>query len=101
MNSTRAAAPLPSEATRAEARSLPAAQRSTRPEVNSVGVIGLGRMGQTFAQSLLAAGFEVVAFNRDPRRAGRLLLDGAKSAGLLTASDAGIRASGATSPSRP
>jgi 3-hydroxyisobutyrate dehydrogenase-like beta-hydroxyacid dehydrogenase len=83
VNSTTATAPSLTNAASTEAQSSPMAQRPTRPEVKFVGVIGLGRMGQAFAESLISAGFEVIAFDRDSRRTRTLLLDGAKPATRL------------------
>jgi 3-hydroxyisobutyrate dehydrogenase-like beta-hydroxyacid dehydrogenase len=62
---------------------LPSVQQSTRTAVKTVGVIGLGRMGQAFAESLSSAGFQVVAFDRDPGRTQHLQLEGATAATRL------------------
>ena len=37
--------------------------------VKTVGVVGLGHMGHAFATNLVADGYEVVTFDRDPKRA--------------------------------
>ena len=41
----------------------------TRPQV---GVIGLGRMGEAFALNLIAAGFHVTIFDRNPEKRQRI-----------------------------
>jgi 3-hydroxyisobutyrate dehydrogenase-like beta-hydroxyacid dehydrogenase len=46
-----------------------------------VAVIGLGKMGEPIAQRLLAAGHELVVWNRTPGRADRLVEAGARLAG--------------------
>lgn len=43
----------------------------------TIGVAGLGRMGQPIAANILAAGFPTVAWNRSPQRADELLARGA------------------------
>jgi 3-hydroxyisobutyrate dehydrogenase-like beta-hydroxyacid dehydrogenase len=45
-----------------------------------VGVVGLGRMGQAFAAILLSAGYRTIVYDRDPKRAQPLQLDGAQAA---------------------
>jgi 3-hydroxyisobutyrate dehydrogenase-like beta-hydroxyacid dehydrogenase len=45
--------------------------------------IGLGRMGQAMAARLLAAGHEVLLYNRTPGKLGTLLAQGAREAGSL------------------
>lgn len=62
--------------------------RDPRP---AVGLIGLGNMGTTIAERLLAAGYELAAHNRSPAKAERLRGAGAKvfqtAAGLAEAVD--------------
>ena len=48
--------------------------------VSTVAVIGLGAMGSRFARRFLAAGHEVIVWNRTPERAAELLELGAASA---------------------
>jgi 3-hydroxyisobutyrate dehydrogenase-like beta-hydroxyacid dehydrogenase len=45
-----------------------------------VGIIGLGKMGSAIARSLLRGGHRVVAYNRSPDKAERLVADGATRA---------------------
>jgi 3-hydroxyisobutyrate dehydrogenase-like beta-hydroxyacid dehydrogenase len=40
--------------------------------VNRVGVVGLGHMGHAFASNLIEDGFQVLAYDRDPKRAAAL-----------------------------
>ena len=63
---------------------LPVAQqsKSQRP-VGRVGVVGLGRMGQAFAQTLLSSGFQINVHNRNPRRMEPFQLEGAMTAARL------------------
>jgi 3-hydroxyisobutyrate dehydrogenase-like beta-hydroxyacid dehydrogenase len=51
--------------------------------VRSVGVVGLGRMGQAFAQNLLSARYRIVAYDRDEQRAQALQEGGAHAAKRL------------------
>lgn len=57
-----------------------AAKASTRPQPASIGIIGLGRMGQAFGDLLIASGARVLAYDRDPERAQMLARRGASSA---------------------
>lgn len=41
----------------------------SRRAMKTVGVIGLGHMGHAFATNLVADGYEVIAFDHDPKRA--------------------------------
>ncbi|HEX3754210.1 MAG TPA: NAD(P)-dependent oxidoreductase, partial [Rhizomicrobium sp.] len=50
------------------------------PTVKCVGVVGLGRMGEAFAANLLAAGYHIIAYDRDQRRAQPLQAEGARGA---------------------
>jgi len=61
---------------------------ATSPElpnaaISCVGVVGLGRMGEAFAQNLLSAGYCIVAYDRDRRRAEPLQIAGARAAERL------------------
>jgi len=47
----------------------PQGQAVTRPTVERVGVVGLGHMGHAFAVNLLQDGYEVLAYDRDAKRA--------------------------------
>ena len=62
------------------------AQELPAPATVTVGVVGLGRMGCAFAETLLDAGFAVSAFDRDPVRSQELALvrEGAEAAGHLS-----------------
>jgi 3-hydroxyisobutyrate dehydrogenase-like beta-hydroxyacid dehydrogenase len=51
--------------------------------IGSIGVVGLGRMGQAFAANLMSGGYQVVAYDRDPQRAQPLQRDGARAAAQL------------------
>jgi len=57
----------------------------SQPEaaVRSVGVVGLGRMGQAFAHNLVSAGYRIVAYDRDRQRAQPLQVEGARAAERL------------------
>jgi 6-phosphogluconate dehydrogenase len=48
-----------------------------------IGMVGLGRMGANMAERLLAAGHEVVAFDRHPEKVQALVSKGAVGAGSL------------------
>ncbi|HTW72215.1 MAG TPA: NAD(P)-dependent oxidoreductase [Acetobacteraceae bacterium] len=58
----------------------PASQELAQTAMTCVGVVGLGRMGEAFAANLLVAGYRVVAFDRDKRRAEPLQAMGARAA---------------------
>jgi 3-hydroxyisobutyrate dehydrogenase-like beta-hydroxyacid dehydrogenase len=58
----------------------PSAQELPQAKVSCVGVVGLGRMGEAFAGNLLSAGYRIVAYDRDRRRAQPLQVEGATSA---------------------
>jgi 3-hydroxyisobutyrate dehydrogenase-like beta-hydroxyacid dehydrogenase len=45
-----------------------------------IGVVGLGHMGSAFARNLLADGFQVLAFDRDPAHVSALAMQGADAA---------------------
>ena len=62
---------------------FPAPQQSPQAAIKSVGVVGLGRMGAAFAANLLTAGYGIVAYDRDPRRAQPLQAMGARAAERL------------------
>jgi 3-hydroxyisobutyrate dehydrogenase-like beta-hydroxyacid dehydrogenase len=49
-------------------QSLPAGYAIPKSEHITVGVVGLGHMGQAFAVNLVADGHRVIAFDRDPSR---------------------------------
>lgn len=51
---------------------------------SAVGFIGLGNMGEPMAANLLAAGFDLVVYDRDPDRASALVVAGARSVDSLT-----------------
>ena len=40
--------------------------------INRVGVVGLGHMGHAFAVNLVEDGYQVLAYDRDPKRAAAL-----------------------------
>ncbi|MDB5410933.1 MAG: 6-phosphogluconate dehydrogenase, NAD-binding [Rhodospirillales bacterium] len=67
----------------ASLESLPISQQSMRPRIGCVGIVGLGRMGQAFAESLLSEGIRIVAYDRNPQRAPALQRDGARAAARL------------------
>lgn len=48
-------------------------------EIRTIGLIGLGVMGLPMGRNLLAAGFEVVAYDRDAARVRQLVDNGAKA----------------------
>jgi 3-hydroxyisobutyrate dehydrogenase-like beta-hydroxyacid dehydrogenase len=50
----------------------PQGEGSTRFVVKRVGVVGLGHMGHAFAVNLVEDGYQVVAYDRDPKRAAAL-----------------------------
>ena len=58
----------------------PSAQELPQASVSCVGVVGLGRMGEAFAGNLLSAGYRIVAYDRDRRRAQPLQVEGATAA---------------------
>ena len=62
---------------------FPASQASPQATIKCVGVVGLGRMGEAFAANLLTAGYRIVAFDRDQRRAQALQAKGAGAATRL------------------
>lgn len=41
--------------------------------IKRVGVVGLGHMGHAFAMNLIEDGYEVFAYDRDPKRAEALI----------------------------
>ena len=45
--------------------------------VNSIGFIGLGRMGAPIARNILSAGFKLTVYDLRPESAGELLARGA------------------------
>ena len=49
--------------------------------IKCVGVVGLGHMGHAFAANLLADGYQVLAYDRDPKRAAEIT--GARAAAKL------------------
>jgi 3-hydroxyisobutyrate dehydrogenase-like beta-hydroxyacid dehydrogenase len=53
------------------------------PARRRVGVIGLGRMGQAFAANLIADGYRVVVYDRNPEQAAALQRAGARGASRL------------------
>jgi 3-hydroxyisobutyrate dehydrogenase-like beta-hydroxyacid dehydrogenase len=59
---------------------LPSSQELPKAAIRCVGVVGLGRMGEAFAETLLSAGYRVVAYDRDKRRAQPLQIKGARAA---------------------
>jgi 3-hydroxyisobutyrate dehydrogenase-like beta-hydroxyacid dehydrogenase len=63
----------------------PLINRLPAPEapIRCVGVVGLGRMGKAFAESLLPARYGVVAYDRDKQRSQRLQAGGARAAECL------------------
>jgi 3-hydroxyisobutyrate dehydrogenase-like beta-hydroxyacid dehydrogenase len=58
----------------------PSPQVSPQADISCVGVVGLGRMGEAFAGNLLSAGYRIVAYDRDRRRAQPLQVEGATAA---------------------
>ena len=50
----------------------PQSEGATRFVVKRVGVVGLGHMGHAFAVNLLEDGYQVLAYDRDPKRAAAL-----------------------------
>lgn len=58
---------------------FPSAQKTLAP-TGCVGVVGLGHMGQAFAHNLLAAGYSLVAYDQDLKRAQPLQAEGARAA---------------------
>jgi 3-hydroxyisobutyrate dehydrogenase-like beta-hydroxyacid dehydrogenase len=50
----------------------PQSEGVTRFVVKRVGVVGLGHMGHAFAVNLVEDGFQVLAYDRDPKRAAAL-----------------------------
>ena len=65
------------------AGSLPPAQDCHKRPLRRIGVVGLGRMGQVLALTLLSNGYQVVAYDRDPQRMASLYGEGARVAGRL------------------
>ncbi len=63
--------------------SLPALQELWREPVKVVGVVGLGRMGQAFAENLRSAGFQVIGYDRDAERIRPLQMAGGLAAKRL------------------
>ena len=53
------------------------------PRRQSVGLIGIGLMGQAFAQRLFAAGFDVVGFDIDPQKGAWLESRGGRAAASI------------------
>src|SRR5215471_15835260 len=53
------------------------------PDRNSVGLIGIGLLGQAFAHRLLGAGFEVVGFDVDPVKNAKLVELGGRPASSI------------------
>jgi 3-hydroxyisobutyrate dehydrogenase-like beta-hydroxyacid dehydrogenase len=52
--------------------------------MSSIAVVGLGAMGRPIARNLLAAGHEVVVWNRSPEPVAELVADGARAATHLS-----------------
>ena len=50
----------------------PQSEGVTRFVVKRVGVVGLGHMGHAFAVNLVEDGYQVLAYDRDPKRAAAL-----------------------------
>jgi 3-hydroxyisobutyrate dehydrogenase-like beta-hydroxyacid dehydrogenase len=63
--------------------SLLAPQELPMSAISCLGVVGLGRMGEAFARNLLSAGYRIVAYDRDRRRAEPLQGAGARAAERL------------------
>jgi 3-hydroxyisobutyrate dehydrogenase-like beta-hydroxyacid dehydrogenase len=61
-------------------RASPMPRELPQEAVNCVGVVGLGRMGEAFAANLLAAGYHIIAYDRDRQRARPLQAEGARAA---------------------
>src|SRR5216683_3264087 len=59
----------------------PQSEGVTRFVVKRVGVVGLGHMGHAFAVNLVEDGYQVLAYDRDPKRAAALT--GARAAAEL------------------
>src|SRR4051812_2172496 len=54
------------------------------PDIKTIGFIGVGNMGRPMAANLLKGGYQVVAYDADPKRAQQFAKDaGAKSAATL------------------
>jgi 3-hydroxyisobutyrate dehydrogenase-like beta-hydroxyacid dehydrogenase len=52
------------------------------PTLTSVGLVGLGLMGEVYARRLIAAGFDVIGFDADPARNEQLLRIGGRVGSL-------------------
>ena len=53
-------------------------------QTESIGVVGLGRMGRAFANLLIESGMRVTAFDIDPSKVGAAAKDGAAPASALS-----------------
>jgi 3-hydroxyisobutyrate dehydrogenase-like beta-hydroxyacid dehydrogenase len=67
----------------AEPAPIPSSQELPEAAISCVGVVGLGRMGAAFAANLLSAGYRIVVYDRDARRAQHLQVEGARAAERL------------------
>ena len=60
-----------------------ASQEAAPRPIGCIGVVGLGHMGEAFAQNLLSDGYQVIVEDRDPERAQALQAQGARVAARL------------------
>jgi 3-hydroxyisobutyrate dehydrogenase-like beta-hydroxyacid dehydrogenase len=56
---------------------FPSSLDSPNAAIRCVGVVGLGHMGEAFAENLLSAGYQVIAYDQDRQRAASLQVNGA------------------------
>lgn len=61
----------------------PAGSAPSKPQATSIGIIGLGRMGQVFGELLIGSGAQVTAYDRDGDRVQTLARRGASPASGL------------------
>jgi len=59
---------------------FPSSKELPHAAIRRMGVVGLGRMGEAFAENLLSAGYRIVAYDPDKRRTQPLQLEGAHAA---------------------
>jgi 3-hydroxyisobutyrate dehydrogenase-like beta-hydroxyacid dehydrogenase len=75
--------PARSAKTAHDGAAFPSSQELPTAAIRCVGVVGLGRMGEAFAENLLSAGYRIIAYDRDKRRAQPLQVGGARTAERL------------------